>query len=69
MAANRGVSVVCASRVRLVFKHFLQQTRPKLLNTTTIPAACFCTDKEGVNSNPFFEKYGEKIKRVRGDER
>ncbi|XP_046846707.1 ATP synthase mitochondrial F1 complex assembly factor 1-like [Xenia sp. Carnegie-2017] len=57
MAANRGV--------RMFFKHFVHRTTRN--QPVNLPSKCtshFCTDKREITSNPFFEKYAEKIQRM-----
>ncbi len=61
MAASRGVGIF--------FRQFLRQTRNKRVNIAAIPTAHYSTDKEEITSNPFFDKYAEKIKRTQGSQR
>ncbi|XP_028392457.1 ATP synthase mitochondrial F1 complex assembly factor 1-like [Dendronephthya gigantea] len=56
MAVRRGVGIY--------FRQFLLQGRNKRINTTSFIAACYSTEKDEITSNPFFDKYAEKIKRA-----
>lgn len=64
MAVRRGVGLV-----GIYCRQFLLQARNKQINTTSFAAACYSTDKDEITSNPFFDKYAEKIKRAKGSQR
>ena len=61
MAASRGVGIF--------FRQFLLQKGNSQMNKTAIPLAFYTTNKEEITSNPFFEKYAEKIKSAHGNQR
>lgn len=49
----------------MFFKHFVHRTTRN--QPVNLPSKCtshFCTDKREITSNPFFEKYAEKIQRM-----
>jgi hypothetical protein len=60
MATSRGVGIF--------FRQFLRQIKINRINNT-VPSTQYCTKKDEITSNPFFEKYAEKIKHGQGSQR